>query len=99
MIVRVVRMEFKTEHIDDFKNLFENKKEKIRTFPGCEYLELIQGLDAHSNVFLTYSHWQTEKDLENYRYSELFQATWKETKAMFSAKPSAISTHRLHKLS
>ncbi len=98
MIVRIVKMEFKPEHVSDFKKLFVDKKEKIRAFPGCQYLELLQGTDAKDNVFMTYSHWNTAQDLENYRYSDLFASTWKETKAMFSKKAEAISTERLHAL-
>jgi heme-degrading monooxygenase HmoA len=98
MIVRIVKMEFKKEHVSDFKNLFDNKKEKIRAFPGCQYLELLQGTDAKETIFMTYSHWKSPEDLENYRYSDLFKETWAETKAMFSKKAEAISTHRLHKL-
>jgi len=98
MIVRIVKMQFKPEHIEDFKNLFEERKEKIRSRPGCEYLELLQGTNAKDNTFYTYSYWQTEEDLESYRYSDLFKETWKLTKAMFSQKAEAISCNKLHKL-
>lgn len=98
MIVRIVKMQFKPEHILDFKNLFEERKEKIRSFPGCKYLELLQGTSAKENVFMTYSYWESEDDLENYRYSDLFKETWTLTKAMFSERAEAISCQRLHKL-
>jgi heme-degrading monooxygenase HmoA len=98
MIVRVVKMEFKDECVNDFIALFEEKKEKIRSFPGCQYLELLQGLDAKKNVFATYSYWNTEEDLNNYRYSDLFKETWADTKKLFSKKPEAISFKKLHSL-
>jgi len=98
MIVRLVKMEFQAEYVSDFKKLFEDKKEKIRAFPGCQYLELMQGLDAKETVFYTYSYWDTEKDLENYRYSDLFKNTWAATKSMFAQKAEAISLHKLHTL-
>lgn len=98
MIVRIVKMEFLPEHVEDFKRLFENKKNKIRNFPGCQYLELLQGMDAKNNVFMTYSYWDSEDDLNNYRYSELFLETWTATKKMFSKKAEAISTQKLHNL-
>jgi len=98
MIVRIVKMQFKPEHIPTFKNIFEEKKEKIRNFPGCQHLELLQGTEAKNNVFFTYSYWDTEEDLNNYRYSDVFKETWSMTKVLFSAKPEAISTHKLHNL-
>ena len=98
MIVRIVKMYFRVEHIEDFKRLFENRKEKIRNFPGCHYLELLQGTEDQSHVFMTYSYWDSQDDLNNYRYSELFKDTWTATKKMFSQKAEAISTHKLHNL-
>ena len=41
-MIRIVRLHFKNENIEEFKNLFEERKEKIRNFPGCSYLELWQ---------------------------------------------------------
>jgi len=96
MIVRIVKMEFNKESIEDFKALFESKKIMIRSFPGCMYLELLQGTEAKDNIFMTYSYWNSEEDLNNYRYSELFKETWTETKKMFSKKPEAISFQKLH---
>ena len=98
MIVRIVQMEFKPENVERFKALFVEKKEKIRAFPGCLYLELLQGTAANDVVFSTYSHWESETALNNYRYSELFAETWKETKSLFSAQAKATSFSRLHKL-
>lgn len=91
-------MEFRTECVDEFIALFEEKKEKIRSFPGCQYLELLQGLDAKQNVFATYSYWESEDDLNNYRYSELFKETWAATKKLFSKKPEAISFNKSYSL-
>ncbi len=98
MIVRIVKMEFQPDKVENFKTLFENKKELIRAFPGCQHLELLQGTAANDSVFMTYSYWDSEEDLNNYRYSELFAATWKETKMLFSKKAEAISLHKLHEL-
>lgn len=98
MIVRIVRMEFQKDKVEDFKRLFEERKARIRSFPGCQYLELLQGLDSMNNVFMTYSYWESEKDLENYRYSDLFNETWQLTKEMFSQKPRAVSMEKIAEL-
>lgn len=96
-MIRIVRLHFREEHIDDFKNLFEERKEKIRHFPGCNYLELWQ--DEHDKaVFYTYSHWNEPNHLDDYRISELFEDTWSTVKKWFAQKPMAFSTNVLAKL-
>lgn len=93
MILRVVQMHFREDALDDFLNLFEERKQLIRGFEGCEHLELWQ--DEHNKaVFFTYSHWQSETHLNHYRFSELFKDTWRKTKALFAEKPQAWSVNR-----
>lgn len=90
MLIRTVRMTFKASEIENFLELFNSKKEKIRSFAGCTHLELWQ--DHHyENVFSTYSHWNGDEDLQNYRNSELFRDVWSKTKVLFSEKPIAHS--------
>lgn len=90
MIKRIVKLTFQTEKIQDFKTLFEGVKNRIRQFPGCEHLELWQD-QQDPRIFFTYSFWQSPKDLENYRHSDLFKSTWKATKALFDDRPEAWS--------
>ena len=90
MIVRIVQMTFEEDSVCDFLALFEERKQLIRHFEGCEHLELWQ--DAHApNIFFTYSKWTSEQHLNHYRFSELFKDTWAKTKALFAAKPNAWS--------
>ena len=90
MIIRVVQMTFRREAIKDFEALFADRKQRIRHFEGCRQLELWQ--DAHrEEVFFTYSHWDSENDLDHYRFSEFFKETWALTKALFAAAPQAWS--------
>ena len=93
MILRIVQMTFHPENINAFTELFEQRKETIRSFPGCMHLELWQ--DANNpNIYFTYSNWDSEEDLNHYRYSEFFKETWGLTKALFSEKPQAWSVIR-----
>lgn len=94
MIVRIVKMSFKPENINEFLNLFEQKKQFIKNSTGCSLLELYRE-QQNSTVFFTYSYWNSKKDLENYRNSELFKDTWKLTKTMFIDKPIAWSVDKL----
>lgn len=93
MIVRIVQMTFEPSSVGDFLALFEERKQLIRHFEGCKHLELWQ--DAHaSNIFFTYSMWDSEEQLNHYRFSELFKDTWARTKALFADKPQAWSVNQ-----
>ncbi|MCA0131677.1 putative quinol monooxygenase [Winogradskyella alexanderae] len=94
MLVRIVKMSFKPIKVEEFLANFEKNKLKIRAFEGCSFLELYQDRNS-SNVFFTYSYWESANALENYRNSELFDAVWAITKPLFNAKPEAWSVNKL----
>ena len=83
-------MVFRPEEIDNFRALFEERKQRIGTFPGCRGVELLQDTND-PGIFFTYSHWDGPEHLEQYRQSELFQDTWARTKVLFAGKPEAWS--------
>lgn len=94
MFVRIVKMRFQEDKIDIFLEKFNVIKENIRHFEGNQFLELYQ--DKNDNrIFFTYSYWNTEEDLENYRKSDLFNEVWTFTKALFSDKPEAWSVDKI----
>lgn len=86
-------MTFRPEEVSNFLTLFEATKEKIRHFEGCRHLELWKDYNA-PNVYLTYSHWDNEEALNNYRHSELFKEVWANTKSKFADKPVAFSSKK-----
>ena len=90
MIIRIVQMTFREDCVNDFTGLFEARKETIRNFHGCTHLELWQD-STHENIFFTYSIWDTQADLDHYRFSDFFKDTWGSAKALFSEKPQAWS--------
>ncbi|GAB4166047.1 MAG: antibiotic biosynthesis monooxygenase [Winogradskyella sp.] len=94
MLVRIVKMSFEPSKIEDFLANFETNKHKIRAFKGCQFLELYRDQN-NTNIFFTYSYWNSENDLNNYRHSELFKSVWSKTKPMFNAKPEAWSVSKL----
>lgn len=81
MIVRIVRMTFKPEKTEEFLEIFRSSKEKIRAFEGCNHVELLQDLH-HPNVYSTYSLWDSEEHLNQYRHSSLFGQVWPDTKKL-----------------
>ncbi|WP_296151275.1 antibiotic biosynthesis monooxygenase family protein [uncultured Flavobacterium sp.] len=97
MFVRIVKLSFHEENIPAFLENFELMKEKIRNAQGNRFLELYQDKN-NKCIFFTYSYWETEQDLENYRNSELFDAIWNFTKKLFNDKPEAWSVDKLASL-
>ncbi len=90
MLIRIVKMTFQPQNIPTFLENFEENKEKIRSFEGCQHLELWQETEG-GNVLFTYSHWDAPQSLENYRNSPLFKTVWAFTKTLFADKPEAWS--------
>lgn len=94
MFIRIVKMSFHEENISKFLENFNLMKEKIRNAEGNRYLELYQDKN-NPCIFFTYSFWETEQDLENYRQSALFDDVWTFTKRLFNDKPEAWSVNKL----
>jgi heme-degrading monooxygenase HmoA len=90
-LIRIVKMTFHEEYIETFLHIFEERKERIASFPGCNKLELLN----EGNVFFTYSVWDDAASLEKYRNSELFRSTWALTKKLFAAKAEAWSVRKV----
>ena len=97
MITRIVKMNFKASEIENFLTIFNQSKNDIRNMPGCNHLELWNS-QTDATVFYTYSIWDSENDLNNYRNSELFQSVWPATKALFASKAEASSLNVLFNL-
>lgn len=94
MLIRIVRMTFLPEKINDFLAVFEASQTKIRAMPGCWHLELLRDLDQ-PHIFVTHSHWDNADALNNYRNSAFFKATWAKTKVLFADKPLAFSLEKM----
>jgi (4S)-4-hydroxy-5-phosphonooxypentane-2,3-dione isomerase len=97
MFIRIVKMSFHEENIPAFLENFEINKDKIRNASGNRLLELYQD-KTNKCIFFTYSYWETEEDLENYRKSELFNEVWTFTKQLFNDKPEAWSVDKISPL-
>ena len=96
MIVRIVQMTFLPEMTGQFEQVFEESKQTIITFPGCLHVEMLRDVNTPEKYF-TYSHWNSEADLNNYRSSDFFAATWMRTKALFAGKAQAWSLEQKSK--
>ncbi|MSP85651.1 MAG: antibiotic biosynthesis monooxygenase [Flavobacteriaceae bacterium] len=97
MFVRIVKLSFHEEHIPAFLENFKIMKDKIRNGEGNRLLELYQD-KTNKSIFFTYSYWETEQHIENYRNSKLFYDVWTFTKKLFNDKPKAWSVDKLVRL-
>ena len=94
VIIRIVKMTFLPEKISEFQSIFEKCQNDIKQMPGCLHLELWRDVD-NPNIFVTYSHWETEEYLNTYRNTEFFGLIWKRTKALFADKSLAFSVEKV----
>ena len=90
MIKRIVKMQFETDRVPEFLDLFERTKMLIRGFEGCHHLELWRDVSDPATLF-TYSYWEDTTALDQYRKSTLFLETWAQTKPLFKARAEAWS--------
>ena len=97
MINRIVIMTFQSDKVDEFLSVFDVSKIAIRNFPGCQGLKLLQTA-GKPNQLSTYSLWDDEDCLNNYRHSALCEQTGAKTKVLFSEKPVAFSTEIIRDL-
>ena len=94
MLVRIVHMKFEADKIEAFLDNFDGIKSKIRSFHGCQKLELYRDQNDPTRFF-TYSYWDSEQDLNAYRSSPMFEEVWKKTKSMFSERAQAWSLDKV----
>jgi len=95
MIIRIVRMTLQENKCVEFRSKFENWRSLISSVPGCMDLQLLGDVDNPA-VFSTYSVWESQEFLDNYRKSDIFAEVWPQTKAYFAEKPLAWSSEVLH---
>ena len=90
-LIRIVKMTFQPDQVETFRHIFEERKERIASYPGCADLQLL----SDGNIFFTYSTWDDKASLEHYRNSELFRSTWALVKPLFAAKAEAWSVRKV----
>lgn len=88
MITRIVKLTFEADKINDFIAFFDTINTKVSTYPGCHGMRLHQVVNE-PNVVFTYSFWESENHLNDYRYSSTFEHVWSTIKPWFGGKPEA----------
>ncbi len=90
MIIRIVKLTFQEDKTQNFLNYFDTIKHVVNAYPGCQGMKLIQDIQSN-NVIMTYSHWDSEEALNEYRDSDTFGTVWSTIKPWFGAKAEAWS--------
>ena len=90
MLVRIVKLTLNEDSLDFFFKEFNNNKAEIVNFPGCRGMKMLQDI-KHKGTVMTYSHWDNEKALNDYRESDVFSALWNNIKTHFTERPEAWS--------
>jgi len=97
MIVRIVELSIQEDKIAIAKNLLADVAPKVRNSPGCTHLRILMDIHDSGHV-TTYSHWNSEADLNAYRKSEVFKSFWSQIKPLFAVPAKAWSSRTLHHL-
>lgn len=87
-------MHFHKQYAQTFESLFSLYSSQIAGFKGCLSLTMLKAVDIE-NVYFTYSVWESENDLNEYRQSKLFQEVWPQTKVLFQSPAEAWSCQSL----
>jgi heme-degrading monooxygenase HmoA len=87
-------MTFIPEKTDEFIVFFKDSQQKIKSFEGCHHVELMHDVNE-TNVYCTYSIWESEEYLNKYRFSAFFKIVWSKTKPLFSDKAVAYSLEKV----
>jgi quinol monooxygenase YgiN len=88
MIVRIVKLTLHPDKTGEFFTVYHSVEQAIRNFEGCRHAELLTHI-KNDGVVMTYSVWETEAHLEQYRKSELFKTTWARVKPLFASRAEA----------
>lgn len=90
-MIRIVKLTIKEEHLEDFIKDFNTFKDSVNTFPGCKGMRMLQDKNNPQTIF-TYSQWESDEALDNYRHSELFGKVWPAFKRWFADRTEVWST-------
>lgn len=97
MMIRIVKLTIDPDFIEQFMDHFNRVSVDIRSFSGCNKLELLADLNT-PGVLFTYSYWADEEALSMYQQSDLFRSTWALVKPLFAAKAEAWSMARIKEI-
>lgn len=90
MLIRLVRMWFKPDNVDEFLRLYHAAYLTISSQPGCLGVRLVRQTDDPA-AFATWSRWESAAALDAYRRSPFFRAFWPQVRTLFRQPAEAVS--------
>lgn len=94
MIIRVVKLQFKKEDLEEALSKLSGIAPTVRSMEGCQFLEIgVRSRDK--GLVVTYSYWDDVDYLNAYRTSEEFKEFWSSIKPLFAEKAEAWSLERV----
>lgn len=86
-----MKLQFRQTEIATFIRIFDENKLNVSNFNGCLGMRLLKDIQ-NPCVFYTYSQWESEEALNNYRKSTIFNMVWISIKPLFELPAEACST-------
>jgi len=84
MFMRFLQLKLKPDHINDFKNFYENEvTQELHRTAGCLFAGLIKS-KPDENEFISLTFWQSLVDAENYETAGTFQKLFEQAKPFLS---------------
>ena len=84
MFMRFLQLKLKQDHINDFKNFYENEvTQELHNTPGCLFAGLIKS-KPEEDEFISLTFWQTQLQAENYETSGAFNKLFEQAKTFLS---------------
>jgi quinol monooxygenase YgiN len=90
MLIRLVRMWFEPDNVDEFLRLYHAAHPTISSQPGCFGVRLVRQIDDPAS-FATWSRWESAAALDAYRTGPFFRAFWPQVRALFRVPAEAVS--------
>jgi|SRR5690554_411182 len=97
MIIRIVELNIQRDELVKAGSLLEEVSSKVRSMNGCSHLHILEDMHQAGHI-TTYSHWESEQHLNDYRKSVIFRNFWGAIKPLFASPARAWSSESLHLL-
>ena len=82
MITRIVKLSFENSYCVEFEAIFFEIQKIVLSNEGCNSVELLKSYEP--GLYFTYSVWDNEASLNNYRNSPVFKKIWRSFKPNFN---------------
>ncbi|MEM7735816.1 MAG: putative quinol monooxygenase [Deinococcota bacterium] len=89
MVMIQVKIELVPEQQRAFQDYVQQEALEVSRYAGCLSFELFQDVNVPTH-FLLHEVWQDKASFENYRTSDLFQASQKQLTPMLAARPDSL---------